>query len=200
MQKSLVVLNVLFLALIFTTMVFIHFSRKVPASKHSTDPLPVVGEIPDFSFVDHHGLAVRKQDVKGRVWLFSLFFTRCEGPCPLLSRELAEVDEKFRDRDDFRILSLTIDPGYDSIAKLNQYAAKFSASRNWLFLTGPQPVVVNFAVKSMKLPADFDPDLHSTRIVLIDRQGRIRGYYRSEIPASLKDLDAHLERALADND
>lgn len=97
---------------------------------------------------------------------------------------------------DMKLVSLTTDPTYDIPPVLKKYAGNFSKGDNWLFLTGDKRVINNVAVEGLKLAVQETPvadrenpnDLfiHSTRFVLVDRHGRVRGYYDGDDPEFAK--------------
>ncbi|HEX2254926.1 MAG TPA: SCO family protein [Thermoanaerobaculia bacterium] len=174
------------------------------------EPPPVLVEVGDFTLVDQAGETVTRDDLLGAPWIADLLFTRCVLACPLMStkmarldRELPRVSEQGRDPA-VRLVSISVDPEHDTPEVLREFAAKYDASDRWLFLTGERDEVIAAAgTEGLRLPFDPNPPLvplqpgdnifHSTRFVLVDAEGRVRGYYESE---SSEDL-ARLRRELA---
>ena len=140
--------------------------------------MPVIGEVPDFHFTNQEGIAVSKSDLLGKVWVVDFFFTRCPGPCPIMSSRLAEVSRELNKAGDVRLVSVSIDPGHDTPSVLSEYAAHFHADpKRWIFLTGPQKEIEDFTTKGMLQALATDPSgtpVHSTRFLVIDRKGEIR--------------------------
>jgi len=126
---------------------------------------------------------VTLEDLRGAPWVADFIFTRCRGPCPLMTRRMAELGEVLPG--EVRRVSFTVDPEHDSPEVLAEYAERYEAPRSWLFLTGPRPRMWELAVEGFKLgvafsggaPNDHGLITHSTRFVLVDAEGRIRGYY-----------------------
>lgn len=146
--------------------------------------LPDLGRVPAFRLVERSGAAVSGQQLRGRPWVAALVFTRCRVSCPLLVERLAAV-ELARE---VRRVAISVDPGHDTPAVLAAYAREHGIDRQgWLLLTGAEEQVRRLAVGGFKLgvartPADHpaaaeEPITHSTRVVLVDAGGVIRGYY-----------------------
>jgi protein SCO1/2 len=148
-------------------------------------PLPVYGEVIDFRLTNQLGQAVSKADLKGRVWVADIIFTRCSGPCLAMTRTMKSIEAALRSETSVGLLSLTADPGFDTPAVLQKYAGRFDAAcGRWQFLTGPKSDLYDLAVRGLKLavqentdanPAEDNQFIHSTRLVLIDRNGKLRG-------------------------
>lgn len=150
------------------------------------DDLPVLGELPTFDLMDQHGRAVSLDDFEGTPWIADFVFTRCTVSCPLLSQRLSELDGELP-ADGARLVSFSIDPTYDTPQVLARYAERFDASPRWSFLTGDKETIYRLVRNGFKLGIDptpppgsassKEPIVHSTRLVLVDAEGRIRGYY-----------------------
>jgi protein SCO1/2 len=149
-------------------------------------PLPVLGEIPAFALVDQHGAPVTAASLAGRPWIVDLVFTRCQLSCPRMTEKMAELAPRLAAG--VRRVSVSVDPANDTPAVLAAYARQHGAEApDWLFLTGAEGEMRRLAVEGLKLgvsPAAADdpraaqePVTHSTRFVLIDAAGRVRGYY-----------------------
>ena len=165
--------------------------------------LPRLGAAPDFSLVSEQGATVSKADWAGDVWIADFIFTRCGGSCPILSARMAALAGKTRDVPRLRFVSFGVDPEHDTPDVLAEYGRKLGADpARWSFLHGPRPVVRSLIKDGFKLavedgPADsVEPILHSTRFVLVDGEGTIRGYYdgMEQAPVDVLERDA---RALA---
>lgn len=138
--------------------------------------------IPEFTLTGLDGKPVDHSQLAGKVWVADFFFTTCPGPCEKLTNRLASVHRAVAEDDRARLVSITADPETDTPEVLRKYAARFQAGRRWLFLTGAKPAIHALARDGFKLPIASDanaPGLvtHSTRLVLIDRTGTVRGFY-----------------------
>ncbi|WP_297335440.1 SCO family protein [Algoriphagus sp.] len=139
--------------------------------------------IPDFTFVNQEGNATGRSDMEGKVTIVDFFFTSCPSICPVMSKEMERVNDMFRNEDQVRIMSISIDPEYDTPEILKEYAERHGANPGkWDFLSGPKEETYDLARCGFALPTldgagNPDDFVHSDKFVLIDEQGRIRGYY-----------------------
>ena len=169
--------------------------RKPGADESGGSGPPVYGEIQGtYTFHDQNGHDFPTAGMTGHVWLVNFFFTSCEGPCPLLTAQIASILAK---ETSVRALSISTDPETDTKDVLQAYAKKFKADpARWVFATADQAEMISFGQTVLKLPVGETPDAHSPRIVLVDRQGQIRGWYDSQDPMVreniLKDIKAIL--------
>jgi cytochrome oxidase Cu insertion factor (SCO1/SenC/PrrC family) len=190
-----------------------------PAPEASADTLGDYGPVPEFSLIERSGRRVTLTDLRGTVWVTSFIYTECTEACPLQSLQMGRLQEDFAGSPDLRLVSITVDPEHDTPKVLARYAERYRADpRRWLFLTGPKGAIyalaktgfklgVQDASPSARLPAAlsiFGPTpafashgskgliLHSSRFVLVDRQGRIRAYHRTDDPESLARLRENL--------
>jgi protein SCO1 len=162
--------------------------------------LPVLGRVPAFTLTNRDGSVVRPADLAGAPWIADFVFTRCVSSCPLLSARLARLDRVLPPELGIRLVSFSVDPAHDTPAVLERYARSLSASRRWLFLTGGEEQIRRLSRQGFKLAlepgADTEAILHSTRFVLVDAAGAIRGTYQALEPEALGRVEADA-RALA---
>ena len=141
--------------------------------------------VPDFKLTERSGKPVTKADLAGKVWVASFVFTRCPGPCPAVTATVARLQKDLAGEPGVRFVTFTVDPERDDPAELRKYADRYRADpERWLFVTGPEAEIHKlmtdgFKVGVTKKPAakpgeEFD---HSTRLVLVDKTGTVRGYY-----------------------
>jgi protein SCO1/2 len=163
--------------------------------------LPVLGEAPAFALTNQDGARFESDSLRGSLWIADFIFTRCTDMCPILSREMAKLEGTLREDPalrDVRLVSFSIDPDHDQPAVLAAYAKRFGAeTRHWTFATGTREEIWTLSVDGFKLAVGEEPGsegqplFHSDRFVVVDANGRIRGYY------SGMDADA-LERLVVD--
>lgn len=156
------------------------------------EELPVLFQSPDFSLVNQDNKPVGLENLKGRVWIADFIFTRCGGPCPMMTGYMAGLQKTLVGQP-IRFVSFSVDPTYDQPAILKQYATKHGADEsNWDFLTGPEnksTLAVAAGMKIAAMPAEGEnPIVHSVKFILVDGAGRIRGYYEGTKPDELKKL------------
>jgi protein SCO1 len=158
-------------------------------------PLPIYGEkelsgrdtiyhtISNFRFLNQDSSFVTNETVKGKVYVADFFFTSCRTICPIMKSQMLRVYEQFKNNPDVMILSHTIDPEYDTVGLLRDYAQRLGVSSNtWHFLTGSKDDIFTIAERSYFITAmedESEPDgfIHSGAFLLIDRKQRIRGKY-----------------------
>ncbi|MEW6306381.1 MAG: SCO family protein [Verrucomicrobiota bacterium] len=150
--------------------------------------LPVLWQVQDFSLTNQSGAVVSLSDLRGSVWVADIIFTRCPGPCAFMTKRMAELQGALPPDSPVKLVSLTTDPEFDSPKVLQDYARRFGArDERWQFLTGTKQAIFDLAVRDLKLALqELPPDkrtvpndlfLHSTRFVLVDKQGRVRGVF-----------------------
>jgi protein SCO1 len=161
--------------------------------------IPSYYPLPEFSLTDHTGKAVTLHDLAGKVWVADFIFTSCGGTCPLMTDKMRKLQEVLPM--EIRLVSFTVDPTRDTPRVLAAYAAEHGATGDrWLFLTGDKQGLYDLCVKGFKLPLDTEggtpaePIAHSTRFVLVDKQGSIRGYYSGTEEDELRRLAMDAKR------
>ena len=154
--------------------------------RRAAPPPPVMGTLTPFTLTDSRGVTVTLDTLAGRPWIADLVFTRCQLSCPRMTERLASLGPRLAGG--VRRVSISVDPLHDTPAVLADYARRHGAeSPDWLFLTGDEAQMRRLAVEGFKLgvaPADpsdpraaQEPVTHSTRFVLVDGAGQVRGYY-----------------------
>jgi len=157
-----------------------------------TEQLPILFQSPDFSLVNQDNKPVGLKDLKGHVWIADFIFTRCGGPCPMMTGHMARLQKTLTGQP-IRFVSFSVDPTYDKPDVLKQFSAKYGADEsNWDFLTGPESkstLAVAAGMKIAAMPAEGEnPIVHSVKFVLVDGAGQIRGYYEGTKADELKKL------------
>lgn len=150
------------------------------------DYVEPTGVIADFTLTDRHEQEVSKDDLLGEPWVAGFIFTRCAGPCFRVTGAMKELARKF-DGTDLQLVTFTVDPDFDTPEVLTNYADAFDADENrWMFLTGDKAEIYTLILKSFLLPVEEMSGsarvpgaevVHSTRLVLVDRDGKIVGKY-----------------------
>ena len=189
--------------------------RSSDKNRGSLETLSVYGEVPDFALTERSGRRVTRADLLSKVWIANFIYTQCKETCPLQSAKLARLQSEFSGEQDFRLVSITVDPERDTAAVLSRYAERYAADAiRWLFLTGDKRAIYHLAKEGFHL-AVVDPDdqaragglfallgpapahathgskglvIHSSLLVLVDQQARIRAYHRPDDEPSLERL------------
>jgi protein SCO1/2 len=138
--------------------------------------------ISDFSFMNQDGKIITQNEVKNKVYLVDFFFVSCPTICPKVKKNMLKVHEHFKGNTNLLILSHSIDPRHDTVARLHDYAKRLNAdTQQWQFLTGDRDSIFTMAGRYL-VAAQEDSTAaggftHSGNVMLIDRHRRIRGYY-----------------------
>ncbi len=173
--------------------------------------LPVGDPVPAFSFVDQDAQPFGLERLRGKVWVASFIFTRCRDTCPGMTGKLLLVEDAVKATPelsgDVHIVSFSVDPERDKPRDLKAYARSYGADTSvWHFLTGEKGAVEKLSQEGFRLPLGRTPlpdgggtapdIIHSDRFALVDREGRLRGYYSSDAEG-MKRLIADLKRLVA---
>ena len=171
-----------------------------PFLRYEPEPPAVLSELPVFSLVDTRENSVGNSDLAGQVWIASFFFTHCPSVCPVLMTRMAELQRRFADAGvtGIRLVSITVDPARDTPAVLRAAEPRYGVDPSrWMLLTGTPERIQDLLVSGFKVPgldagALTNGDIpHTTKVVLVDDRGRIRGYYDTDEPG----LDEVFHRA-----
>ena len=177
--------------------VFALVAALTACSRHAP-VLGVFGDVPPFDLVAQDGQPFHSQSLAGKIWVADFIYTTCPGPCPRMTSHMREVQDAVLKipgvRTNVSFVSFTVDPANDTPPVLAAYAKMHGAAPIWYFLTGPPATLETLDRDAFKL-GNVDGKLeHSTRFVLVDGQGRIRGYYdtseSSAIPKLISDIYA----------
>lgn len=158
---------------------------------------PALRALPDFSLtaVTIDGTSpLDLAALRGRVWVADFVYTSCAGPCPMLTANMAGLQKRLPKS--VGLLSFTVDPDHDSPEVLTVYARKFGAEpQRWFFVTGDKPALTKLfrdgfqlAVAESATAPQGQNVAHTTKFVLIDGDGRLRGYYDGDDAGSLAKL------------
>jgi cytochrome oxidase Cu insertion factor (SCO1/SenC/PrrC family) len=152
--------------------------------------LPVIGQIADFTLTNQDAKITTLADLTNHVWVADIVFTRCAGPCPIMTGQMKKLQDALPQTSDAKLVTLTTDPGYDSPAVMKKYGEHFGADFNrWTFLTGTKSEIANLASGSLKLsavpvkPEDqknaADLFIHTTIFVIVDKHAQLRASFET---------------------
>lgn len=141
----------------------------------------------EFALTERSGKQVTDKDLRGNVWVASFVFTRCTGPCPAVTQTMATLQRDLADElkgGNLKLVTFTVDPARDDLQALKAYADNRQADpNNWLFLTGDEKTIHKLMQEQFKQAVErkVGPEVkpgdefgHSTRLVLVDKNGVIR--------------------------
>ncbi len=155
------------------------YSISIIKSKFGNDT--IIKAIPKFEFTNQEGEKVNNETFKNKVYITDFFFTSCPGICPVMTRNMLKVYDKYNK--DILFLSHSIDPKRDNVAKLKKYAHKIGITNaeKWHFVTGDKEKISLMAKNYMILAYEDTTAAggfeHGGQFVLIDKQQHVRGYY-----------------------
>lgn len=154
-------------------------------------------EAPEFIFDNCLGESISKDDLIGHIWVVDFIFTRCGGPCPLMTQRMRSLQSLLIEEglaapaSPVKLVSISVDPAYDTPEVLHEYAMNWKADLNsWYFLTGPPESTLRVIKQGFKIAAERDGAtdaemaeiIHSTHFLLVDQRGWIRKIYHLEEP------------------
>ncbi|HEX7515737.1 MAG TPA: SCO family protein [Chthoniobacterales bacterium] len=151
------------------------------------------GALPSFELVNQDAQPFGSVQLAGKIWIADFIFTSCPGPCPIISSRMSEL-QKPLEKTDIHLVSFSVDPEKDTPKVLRGYAEKLHAQpKRWDFLTGSRAAIYALTRDGFKLAVSDGSDeagmpVHSTRVVLVDRRGAIRGYYDALAPDAVTKL------------
>ena len=155
--------------------------------------------IADFKLVNQNGDTITQNTYANKIYVADFFFTTCPSICPVMTANLAEVQDEFKDDNEVLLLSHSVTPEIDSVAQLKKYAVeKGVIDQKWNLVTGDKKQIYELARKSYLAVMD-DGDggaydmIHTENFMLIDKERRIRGYYdgtnKEEVEKLIRDIE-----------
>lgn len=154
--------------------------------------------IADFSLVNQNGDTITQENYKDKIYVADFFFTTCPTICPIMTKNMGEIQEAILDDPDIMLLSHSVTPVIDTVAQLKRYALeKGVIDSKWNLVTGDKKQIYELARKSylaVKDDGDGGPYdmIHTENFILVDKEKRIRGFYdgtnREDIDRLLSDL------------
>ena len=170
------------IAIPLVTLVGLLWLQRVEVNALRQRTVSKYGTVPIFQLTNQDGQPFGSTQLRGKIWIADFIYTTCPGPCPIISNRMSEL-QKPLEKTDVHLVSFTVDPAKDTPEVLRGYAAQLHAQHErWDFLTGPQPIIYELSRDGFKLAISDGHDdagipVHSTRMILVDRHGDIRGYY-----------------------
>lgn len=156
----------------------------------------ILGKVPPFVLRERSGRTVTLRDLHGKPWVAGFTFTRCRHTCPTIIGQMARLRSELPPA--VQLVNISVDPAHDQPEVLARYAADYAADADsWWFLTGDPQDVEALLTDGFRISARQNPDfergegeriLHSSRLVLVDRDGTIRGYYDGMDPLQITQL------------
>lgn len=154
------------------------FANWVIDKAQSSIDIPVIKEVPRFSFTNQNGEKFSNNNFRDKVTILNFIFTSCTGPCPLMTLNMQKLYSNFKGTKEVQFVSITVDPEVDTQEKLKLEAEMIGVDNNqWQFLRSDLDEVKKLKRDGFMLFADNLPNGHSIKSILIDNVGNIRKYY-----------------------
>jgi protein SCO1 len=181
-------------------------------SKNKEEKLPILGErevvgsdtvyhtIANFKFVDQDSTIITNNTFKDKMYVADFFFTSCRTICPIMKTQMLRVYDSIQNDNDVLLLSHTIDPEYDTVGLLHDFAERLGVkSEKWHFVTGVKDSIYKIAQTSyfataMEDKSEPDGFIHNGAFLLIDKDRRIRGKYDGTKDEDVNRLLADIKR------
>ena len=180
--KPAMVWKVILILIPLVTLALLLWLRQLEVNALRQRTVSSYGTVPAFELTNQDGQPFGSTQLLGKIWIADFIYTTCPGPCPMISSRMSEL-QKPLEKTDVHLVSFTIDPARDTPQVLRGYAEKLQAEPGrWDFLTGPQSTIYNLSRNGFKLAISDGSEekglpVHSTRLILVDRHGEVRGYY-----------------------
>ncbi|MEO5775843.1 MAG: SCO family protein [Flavobacterium sp.] len=148
--------------------------------KNGETGLMKIGPAPKFELTDQNGTKITDKSYLGKVYLVEFFFSTCPSICPIMNKNMVDIQNEFFGNPNFGIASISIDPEHDTSKVLKEYAKTLGVkSSNWHLLTGDKDYIFNIANKGFNMYAGENKNVkggfeHSGLFALIDKKGNIR--------------------------
>jgi protein SCO1 len=158
--------------------------------------------IPPFALTNQEDELFSLKNLEGKVYVAEFFFTTCPSICPIMNRQMKRLQELISEVKNFHLVSFSVDPNHDTPEVLKAYGENLGADfSNWTFLTGSPEEIYDIgfqgyfinAMEDELAPGGF---LHSEFFILVDQNGRIRGYYDGTNPEEIDKLADDVKKLL----
>ena len=154
--------------------------------------------IADFSLINQNGETVTQDDYKDKIYIADFFFTTCPTICPIMTKNMADIQDRIKNETEVLLLSHSVTPEIDSVAQLKKYAREQGVNdAKWNLVTGDKKQIYELARKSylaVKTDGDGGPFdmIHTENFILVDKERQVRGFYdgtnKEEIERLMRDL------------
>lgn len=148
-----------------------------------------LSKLSSFSLIDQNGNPFTEANLKGKINVVNFMFTTCRGICPVLSKEMKALSSAFSRYGAFSLLSISVDPERDTPEQIRAWRKKQEVTdERWSFVTGEREEIRQLLEKQFLVGLPDDPNIHSDRFMLLDRDNVIHGSYQLSRPETLEAL------------
>lgn len=158
--------------------------------------------VSDFDLTNQNGETITQSDYENKVYVADFFFTRCPSICPIMTNNMAKIQNEFIDNEAVMLLSLSVTPKLDSVPLLKKYADKNGAiDTKWNITTGDKKHIYNLARKSYFAVVDqgdggLQDFIHTPNFILVDKKKQIRGIYNGTNDEEIQKLVSDIKTLL----
>ncbi|WP_246104149.1 SCO family protein [Mucilaginibacter corticis] len=165
-------------------------------------PDTIYHKLPDFKLTDQNGEAVTAKNFDDKIFVASFFYTHCPSVCNIINKNVNALLSDYAKNNMVCFASITVDPQRDSVSVLHKYSQQYKPPGiKWLFLTGDTSVIYPLARKGFLVDAvkvDNDNFIYSDKLILIDKEKRIRGYYSGTSTKDITKLNDEIKVLIAE--
>ena len=164
----------------------------------------VYHQIPDYNLYDQNGTKISLNNFKDQIVVYSFFYINCPTLCTQINKNIDSLTANFKQNNVLKFVSITVDPETDDAARLKKYAQNFHADeRQWHFLTGDTSTIYplgrkGFLVNTNEINAQPKQFIYSEKLILVDPQHRIRGYYNGVLVSDIERLNDEIKVLIAE--
>jgi len=155
--------------------------------------------IADFALINQNGRTITQKDYKDKIYVADFFFTTCPSICPIMTKNMAKIQDALLDDEEVLLLSHSVTPEIDSVAQLKKYALEKGVNdTKWNLVTGDKKQIYELARKSylaVKNDGDGGPYdmIHTENFILVDKEKRVRGFYDGTNDDDIETILADIE-------
>ena len=155
-------------------------------------------KISDFKLINQNGKEITQANYKDKIYVADFFFTTCQDICPVMTKNMYQIQEELKNDNQILLLSHTVIPEVDTVEQLKEYAIENNVDDSkWNLVTGDKKQIYELARKSYLAVEDSNYSqydmIHTENFMLIDKERQIRGFYdgtnSEEINRLLKDIE-----------
>lgn len=172
--------NKSYIGISFIILVFGIYAIPKIIDKLKGNDLVEIGPVPKFELTNQNNQKISNKDYQGKVYVLEFFFSSCPSICPIMNKNMVEIQNEFFANPNFGQVSITINPENDTVEVLQNHAKNLGVtSKNWNFLTGDKEYIMNLSNKGFNIYAGQNDKVaggfeHSGLFALVDKNGVIR--------------------------
>ncbi|KZS42425.1 electron transporter [Aquimarina aggregata] len=171
-----------------------------PTWLSSEDELKKFHKIPNFKFTNQLGNEVTNTNFKGYIYVANFFFTTCPSICIKLTNNMHMLQDIYSKDEEIKLISHTVFPSYDTVEVLKEYGDLRDVNpKKWHLVTGEKEKIYKlareayFADEIYNETNDENGFIHTENLILVDKDGHIRGVYKGTLPEEIKRIERHIE-------